>query len=167
MIFVTVGTAVGGGEFDRLVKKIDAMAPSLGEDVLIQIGAGKYIPENAKWLRYIDHGQVLDYFRGAKLVIAHCGTGTVISALSSGSRLIVVPRRAHLAEHSDDHQMEIARFLEKEDLAEVVYEVEDLDAAVKAALAGSPGPGKAASSGQRQSLVRGVRGYLDTLREKV
>src|SRR5947209_11093294 len=48
MIFVTVGTT----DFDALVRRIDELAPSLGEEVLCQIGKGSYLPRNCRYFRY-------------------------------------------------------------------------------------------------------------------
>ena len=38
-------------------------------------------------------------------VVAHAGMGTIISAIELGRRVIVMPRRAELNEHRNDHQL--------------------------------------------------------------
>jgi UDP-N-acetylglucosamine transferase subunit ALG13 len=45
---------------------------------------------------------------GAELVICHAGSGIISSALRSGRRPLVLPRRAQHGEHVDDHQLQLA-----------------------------------------------------------
>lgn len=44
MIFVTIGSAVKGIEFTRLIMKMDEVASRLDEEVVMQIGAVPYEP---------------------------------------------------------------------------------------------------------------------------
>jgi beta-1,4-N-acetylglucosaminyltransferase len=162
MIFVTVGTAISGGEFDRLIKKMDDIAPRLGEEILMQIGASKYIPENTKWVDYVSYEESLEYFKRSRLVVGHCGAGTMINVLSFGVPLIVIPRRFELAEHADDHQLEIAKFLEENNLAKVVYDVEELEEVIKQVL-NNPSDIHGNCSFLRERLVSGIREFLNSL----
>jgi len=163
MIYVTVGTAIGGGEFDRLVKKIDDIAPNIGEDIIVQVGASKYIPKNVRWFNYVSYDESLEYFKKARLVIGHCGSGTMINALSFGVPLIVIPRRFKFAEHSDDHQVEIAKFLEQNRLATVVYDIEDLEIVIRKMLNESSKLGCAKYLYNNQHLINGIRNFLNSL----
>lgn len=43
MIFVTIGTHPG--QFDRLIKKIDEIAPQIDEEIIIQTGFTNYVPK--------------------------------------------------------------------------------------------------------------------------
>jgi len=160
MIYVTVGTAVGGGEFDRLIKKMDDIALSLTEEVLIQTGASRLIPKNAKYLNYASYEQSLEYFRTARLVVGHCGSGTIINALSFGCNLILVPRKFEFSEHSDDHQLEIAKYLEKKSLARIIYDVKDLDKAIDDSTAGRNTGAAQFSSASKNDLICNMRRYL-------
>ena len=45
----------------------------------------------------------------ASLVVAHAGMGSIITALELGKQIIVMPRRAELGEHRNDHQVASAR----------------------------------------------------------
>jgi len=163
MIYVTVGTAIGGGEFDRLVKKIDDIAPNIGEDIIVQVGASKYIPKNVRWFNYVSYDESLEYFKKARLVIGHCGSGTMINALSFGVPLIVIPRRFKFAEHSDDHQVEIAKFLEQNRLAAVVYDIEDLEIVIRKMLNESSKLEYAKYLYNKQHLINGIRNFLNSL----
>lgn len=166
MIFVTVGTAINGVEFDRLVMEVDRIAPAINDKIILQKGSSGYVPRNVEWLAYLSFGEALEYFRSADVVVGHCGTGTAINALSAGTPLIVVPRRAHLAENDDDHQVEIAAFLERNGLARVVYDIGGLEQAIRAALSGSARGKKEVASPQRRNLIEGIRNYIGAVGER-
>jgi hypothetical protein len=51
-----------------------------------------------------------------------------MDALSLGHRPVVVPRRAHLGEHVDDHQMDLSTALK--DRVELVLDIQDLRGAI-------------------------------------
>ena len=40
----------------------------------------------------------------AAFVVAHAGMGSILSALSLGKSLVILPRREDLGEHRNDHQ---------------------------------------------------------------
>jgi UDP-N-acetylglucosamine transferase subunit ALG13 len=47
----------------------------------------------------------------SELVIVHAGAGSIIQAMQAGKVPVVMPRRASLGEHVDDHQLELVREL--------------------------------------------------------
>lgn len=130
MIFVTVGTA---RDFSRLIKKIDEIAVRLKERVVIQKGCTKYEPKNCKYFDWIPREEFLNYIKKAKIVITHGGVGTILLSLSYNKPTIVVPRRKKYNEHRNDHQMDIAKELEKDNSAFVCYDVDDLEKIIKKA----------------------------------
>jgi UDP-N-acetylglucosamine transferase subunit ALG13 len=160
MIYVTVGAGIGGQEFDRLIKKVDDIAPHFKEEFIVQLGASKYIPQNMKWFDYAPYEESLEYFRKAQLVIGHCGAGTIINALSFGKPLIVIPRIVKFNEHSDDHQLEMAALLEQSQMARVVYDVEDLELVLRNTLEQFHDSGKDFSSIHRKNLISELREFL-------
>lgn len=60
-----------------------------------------------------------DEIRAADVVIGHCGVGLALTVLSMGKVPVLVPRRRHRGEHTDDHQAELARELARRGLAVV------------------------------------------------
>ena len=58
------------------------------------------------------------------MVVCHAGVGSIMLARRCGKRPIVVPRRLHLGEAVDDHQLPIARRLHA---SGVVTLLEDVD----------------------------------------
>ena len=160
MIYVTVGAGIGGQEFDRLIKKVDDIASHFEEEFIVQLGASKYIPQNIKWFDYVTYEESLEYFRKARLVIGHCGSGTIINALSFGKPLIVIPRLLKFNEHADDHQLEMATLLEQSQIARVVYDVEDLEFVIRKTLEEFHDSEKDFSSINRRNLINEMREFL-------
>lgn len=106
MIFLTVGTQL---PFDRLVAAVDAWAGGRGcGDLFGQIadpGPSGYRPKNFDWVADLDPAAFEARFRAATHIVAHAGMGTIIGALGQAKPLLVMPRRAHLGEQRNDHQL--------------------------------------------------------------
>lgn len=102
MIFVTIGTQA---PFDRLIKILDEVAPGLNEEIIAQTYHGEYKPKHIKTMDFIPPNEFNDIFSKARLVVAHAGMGTVISALTLDKPIIIFPRLASWSEHRNDHQM--------------------------------------------------------------
>ncbi len=109
MIFVTVGTQL---PFDRLVRAVDSLAPGLGRRVFAQTSEGGFEPAHIEWRPFIRPMEVDAFFREADVVVAHAGIGTILTARKYGKPLIVMPRRAGLGEHRNDHQLATVKGLE-------------------------------------------------------
>ncbi|MDH7508576.1 MAG: PssE/Cps14G family polysaccharide biosynthesis glycosyltransferase [Methanomassiliicoccales archaeon] len=130
MIFVTVGTHNQG--FERLIKKMDEIAGKIDQEVVMQIGSTDYEPKNAKWFKFIEsEDDVLGYYEKADVIVAHAGAGTLLTALSLGKRVIVVPRLKKFEEHIDDQQIELAEALSREGKIIAVYDIEELERALR------------------------------------
>lgn len=124
MIFVTVGTQM---TFDRLVRAVDEWAGAVGRtDVFAQVGAGGFQPRHCEWREMIEPAEHRRRLENATLVIGHAGMGTIISALELGVPLIVMPRRADLREHRNDHQLATARRFEELGKVTVAYDERSL-----------------------------------------
>jgi len=96
MIFVTVGTT----DFDALVRRMDDLAPSLREPVIVQIGRGAYAPQHCEYFRFAPS---LDpYYAQARLVVAHGGLGTAIEVIQRGLKLIGVSNPDRYDRHQED-----------------------------------------------------------------
>jgi UDP-N-acetylglucosamine transferase subunit ALG13 len=102
MIFVTIGTQI---PFDRLIQAIDELAVEINEPVIAQVNKGCYIPEHLKTIEFLSPDEFNKLLEEARLIIAHAGTGTIISALMKKKPIIVMPRLAYLKEHRNDHQL--------------------------------------------------------------
>ena len=110
MIFVTIGSMF---PFDRMIRAMDAWAAAEAgsEDVLAQVGAGDYEPRHMTWVRKLDRPAYADAIRRSRLVVAHAGVGSIVTAGELCRPIVVLPRRAHLGEHTSDHQVETVGWL--------------------------------------------------------
>lgn len=120
MIFVTVGTQL---PFDRLVKAIDEIVPSLGgEEVICQSLGGKYMPVNMECRHYIGKQEYTRIFAEARIIVAHAGIGSILNAFKSGKHIIIMPRKASFGEHRNDHQTDTASALREYDNIHVAWD---------------------------------------------
>ncbi len=129
MIFVSFGTHEQ--PFERL---LDLVEPLAGEDHRLMVQHGSTPPRfglpDIAWHPFMEIDEVQAAMRSAELVICHAGVGTIITALRLGKRPLVVPRRAAMAEHVDDHQMDIAARLAERGLIVLVQDPADLHRAL-------------------------------------
>lgn len=109
MILLTVGTQL---PFDRLIRIVDEAAPQIQEDVVAQIGKGRYVPSNLQWQASFDPASFDALLRQARVVVGHAGIGTVLKAQQYRLPIILFPRRAAFKEHRNEHQMATASVLE-------------------------------------------------------
>lgn len=134
MIFVTVGTDTH--QFDRLLKELDRLAgeKKVKDKIIAQTGNSEYIPKNYKYSRFFSEDEFVKLSKKADLIISHAGAGSVMRALEFGKPLLLVPRRKEFGEHTDDHQLGLAKEIEKEGRALAVYEISGLYEAIKKAM---------------------------------
>jgi UDP-N-acetylglucosamine transferase subunit ALG13 len=107
VIFATVGTQL---PFDRLIGALDdwaGMAP--GREVFAQIGPSRLRPRHIEYAEFVPPAECANRMRASSAIVAHAGMGTILTALELGRPLLVMPRRAALGEHRNDHQLATAR----------------------------------------------------------
>ena len=107
MIFVTVGTQL---PFDRLISAVDEWAGvQRGRQVFAQVGPTELEPRYIEHQSFVSPSECRERMVGAKAIVAHAGMGTILGALELGKPVLVLPRRAALGEHRNDHQLATAR----------------------------------------------------------
>lgn len=133
MIIVSLGTHER--PFLRLVKKIEYLIQKkkIKESVIIQLGYTKYNIKGVKSYDFVPVNKMRDYIKKSSVMITHGGVGSIMDCLSFGKPPIVVPRRKELNEHSDDHQMQITKEMEKQGIIIPVYDIDNLENAIKKA----------------------------------
>lgn len=107
-IFVTVGTQL---PFDRLVAAVDGWAAEREAEIFAQTGNSAYEPQHIGWKNFTTSVEANEWIRSADLVVAHAGMGTILTRCETGLPIIVMPRRADLGEHRNDHQSATAKRL--------------------------------------------------------
>lgn len=124
MIFITIGTQA---PFDRLIKAMDEITPLLnGEKVIAQIFGSEFRPVNMEIVEFLNPVEFDKIFAEASLIIGHAGMGTIISALTSAKKIIVMPRKASLGEHRNEHQLATANKMKSLGLVEVANDYQEL-----------------------------------------
>jgi len=108
MIFVTVGTQL---PFDRLIKTVDDFSDDLSESVFAQTGLTSYLAKNIETTPFVSPSQSEEYFKKATLIIAHAGMGSILTALKYKKPILVMPRKASLGEHRNEHQLATANWV--------------------------------------------------------
>lgn len=124
MIYGTVGTH--DSDFGRFIQALDSIAASTDEPVLIQTGLSRTLPENADYFAFKPRADVLAIQQSARVIVCHAGIGSVIDAMKAGKPLIVVPRLKRFGEHNSDHQLDIARAVERRGWGKAVTDVAEL-----------------------------------------
>jgi UDP-N-acetylglucosamine transferase subunit ALG13 len=106
VIFVTVGTQLA---FDRLTAAVDDWAgATAGRKVFAQIGPSGLRPRHIEYARFTSPEECTERMQAATAIVAHAGVGTILTALEIGKPLLIMPRRAALGEHRNDHQLATA-----------------------------------------------------------
>lgn len=159
MILVTVGMQLG---FDRLIKAIDELAPSLGMPVTAQTGRGSYVARNITTVESIAPARFDELIKETRLLVAHAGIGTVLTAQRFGKPLVLFPRRASFGEHRNDHQLATVAQLKDRPGIAVAFEEADLGPAIARALDMSMGNAVEQLAAQRAKLSAAVRGFILT-----
>ena len=133
MIFITLGSQKF--QFNRLLKKMDELVREnkINEEVYAQIGYSDYKPQNYKFKEFVDRDEFKEVMNKSEIVIAHGGTGAIITAVKQGKKVIAVPRLAKFNEHVDDHQMQIVTEFENSGIIKAVYDMEELEGTLKEA----------------------------------
>lgn len=137
MIFVTIGSLF---PFDRLVRLMDELAPSFpGETFFAQIADGEYEPRNMPYARMLSRREFGEKINQCKIIVAHAGMGSVISAMENKKPIVILPRILERGEHTTDHQMGTARWLREKPGITVAMSNAELRPAIEIALAVSGG----------------------------
>ena len=116
MILITVGTEKF--PFNRLMQWIDELInqdliqPEI-EEVIIQYGSCTFVPCRTKSYPILKQTDFLSLVDQARIIIAHCGEGTIDFLALIDKPFILVPRSHDFQEHVDDHQIELAEQLSK------------------------------------------------------
>jgi len=124
MIFATIGTQA---PFDRFVKMLDELCQNINEEVVCQTIQTNYQAQNIKTVDFLPPDEFNQYLEKARLIIAHAGMGTIISALKQKKPIIIVPRLASLKEHRNDHQMATAMRMHELGYVYVAYDKAQLN----------------------------------------
>jgi UDP-N-acetylglucosamine--N-acetylmuramyl-(pentapeptide) pyrophosphoryl-undecaprenol N-acetylglucosamine transferase len=127
-VVVTVGRS--GYGFPRLLTRLQAILPR-GCEVFWQTGASDLAGTGLERVAraVVTERELVERMAAADLVISHAGVGSALASMRAGRAPLLVPRKADRGEHVDDHQVQIARELERRGLASSC-DADDLEPAV-------------------------------------
>ena len=111
-VFVAVGT--DHHPFPRLMDWVRGWADVRPEPRLLVQSGNTPPPPNVDSRDYLDYDDVMETMRRSLGVVCHGGPATIIEVRRCGLMPIVVPRRAGLGEHVNDHQWLFSRRLAEE-----------------------------------------------------
>ncbi|TVZ27531.1 UDP-N-acetylglucosamine transferase subunit ALG13 [Gillisia sp. Hel_I_86] len=159
MIFVTVGTQE---PFDRLIKAVDEIIPELeDQEIIVQAPMKSYKPIHFKTFKFIDPIKYNMIFNRADFIISHAGMGTILSAMTTGKTLIIMPRLIKYGEHRNEHQLHTAKKFKSLNYINVVDDENELKAVLlgknKQQLLVSKRMGEYASD----ELIDSIRKYIN------
>lgn len=162
LIFLTVGSWHKG--FDRLVRAVDELVENkfIDEVVIAQIGYTAYRPKRMKEMEFCSPNEFVKYISDARVVISHAGVGSIVQAIKCLKPIIVVPRRANMAEANDDHQFVTAKALEEEGKVLVAYSTVDIALKLKESDNFVP-----TINDGSNDIIRAVDEFINKLAEKV
>lgn len=114
LLFATVGAVL---PFDRLSDSVAAAKRDsrIMQRVIIQTGRGAAPIESCDGLELIeelDFAAIRNVLDRAEIVVCHGGTGSLITALSAGCKVVAMPRTVANGDAYDDHQLEITRLFQ-------------------------------------------------------
>lgn len=165
MIFVTVGNEQKY-KFTRLLREVDEIAPTLPDEVVMQVGIDPFQPRNCRYFAFVPHHEYLSLFKGSRFVISHCATGVIIYAIQFKKPIILFPRRAEYDEHWDDHQFETAKSIEGRKGIRVAYKGDELREAIKTFVQDDQAVWNL-HTGEEPRIIETIRGFIHKLeREK-
>lgn len=127
MVLVTLGTQKQS--FKRLLDYIEES--SLDDEIIVQAGHTKYESKKMKIFDFIDYETMDEYLKKADLIITHGGTGSVVTPLKLGKKIIGCARLSKFGEHVDDHQTELIGIFADEGYILEIKDGETLDYILK------------------------------------
>jgi UDP-N-acetylglucosamine transferase subunit ALG13 len=119
MILITVGTEKF--PFNRLMQWIDNLIKQNfidpeREEIVVQYGSCTILPDRVRGYSLLPGAEFKKLVKKARLIIAHCGEGSIDLLATITKPFILVPRSHSFGEHVDDHQVELAEMLSKREI---------------------------------------------------
>lgn len=155
MILVVTGTQL---PFDRLIKMLDEIAPQLDEEIAAQVNGTGYLPQHVNTIDLLPPDEFDRLFSSARLIVAHAGIGTIITAMQQQKPIIIFPRIAALGEHRNEHQLATATKMKEAGWVYVATNKEELQSLLQ-----KPDlhPLCTIGSSASESLIQSIAEFID------
>ena len=92
-------------------------------DLVLQYGSTANTPQfdNLKVSKdFLNRDEAMHYFKEADLIFSHCGIGSIYNSLQFNRPTVLIPRLEKFEEFSDDHQLQIANEVKRNELINVI-----------------------------------------------
>ena len=128
-IFVTVGT--NHNNFKRMLDLVDQCLELLPVPYELHVQYGASTPYVLKAGQMgvsqsmFSREETQALFKKADLVFSHCGIGSIYNAMLYSRPTVMIPRLHKFSEFTDDHQLQIAKEIEKNPLVMMLNEMFD------------------------------------------
>lgn len=109
MIFVTVGTQL---PFPRLITELKKTKIINKTKIVAQTASPNEVIEGIESYGFLAPNIYIEHFKAADFIISHAGIGSILTAKKYNKPILIMPRRANLNEHRNNHQVATARALE-------------------------------------------------------
>ena len=129
MILVTLGTQKQ--DFTRLLDIVSKIKTN--ERIVVQSGHTKYESNKMEIIPFMSYDEMEELIDGADLIITHGGTGSIITPLKKGKKVIACSRLSKFNEHVDNHQQELVNHFENAGYILKIEEKTDINKLVKKA----------------------------------
>ena len=122
-IFVTTGTSQY--DFQRMLRLTKECLNTFREpyELIVQHGSTKNLRglENIKVKAdFLSRDELVHYYETSDFVFSHCGIGSIYNSLAYNRPTILIPRLAKYNEFSDDHQLQIAKEVSRNEILHVL-----------------------------------------------
>jgi UDP-N-acetylglucosamine transferase subunit ALG13 len=147
--------------FDRMIRMMDHWTKQHpGQEVFAQIGGGCYEPKHMPWRRILAPNEYKQIVRSCRLMVAHAGTGSVFTASEFKIPIVLIPRRAANKEHTTDHQVDTAKWLEGKSGIFIVWSDDELALVIKRAREGEQDLHLLVPQSAPAPFLERIRGFL-------
>ncbi|GGH76496.1 UDP-N-acetylglucosamine transferase subunit ALG13 [Pullulanibacillus pueri] len=107
MILVVLGTHEL--PFTRLLEAVETSLRKgdIKDEVIVQCGHTSFQSDYMTQYDFLSYDKMDEFYDQADIIITHGGTGSIVSGLKKGKKMIAAARLKKYGEHNDDHQKEI------------------------------------------------------------
>ncbi|MCP8617487.1 PssE/Cps14G family polysaccharide biosynthesis glycosyltransferase [Salirhabdus salicampi] len=140
MIFVVLGTHEL--PFPRLLQEVERVKQEglIEDEIIVQCGHTKYESDVMTLKPFFSFDKMDLLYDQARLIISHAGSGSIISGVKKGKKVIAAPRLKKHGEHNDDHQLELVDVFTKKGHILAWHEQDRLEDMIKEAESFEPKP---------------------------
>ncbi|MFM6932088.1 MAG: glycosyltransferase [Novosphingobium sp.] len=87
---------------------LDEMAGRVGRQITAQTADPDFRPKTIRAVDFLGGEAFEAEMTRSRLIVAHAGIGAIMAAAKLSKPIIIMPRRAELGEHRNDHQIATA-----------------------------------------------------------